>query len=197
MIVSVCLHPDVMAGLPDLHPQLAGRLFWQDGTQPQAMRRDIRQLANLNQSAMQLEHSANDRLAAEAFLLPLLSDLLPSQTLPDAPDWLQKACLAAQTPAVFCDGAAGFVALTGHTHSHVSRAMRRYMGQTPSDYINAQRMAYAARLLTTDNDPLAQIAEACGIPNLSHFHKLFRAAHGMTPLQYRQQFQRHVVQPKS
>ena len=88
------------------------------------------------------------------------------------------------------------MALTGHSHPHVSRAMRRYLGQSPSEYVNRQRMTYAARLLTTDHDPLPEIAEACGIPNLSHFHKLFRTRYGMTPLQYRQQFQRHVVQPR-
>ena len=74
--------------------------------------------------------------------------------------------------------------------------MRKHFGETPSDYINRIRMAHAARALTTDSDPVAQIAQDCGIPNMSHFHKLFRAAHGLTPLQYRQKFQRQVVQPQ-
>ena len=74
--------------------------------------------------------------------------------------------------------------------------MRKHLGQTPSDYINAIRMRHAARALTTDSAPISEIAAYCGIPNMSHFHKLFRAAHGATPLQYRQQqFQRQVVQP--
>jgi len=90
---------------------------------------------------------------------------------------------------------AGFVAQTGRAHAHVSRTMRKFTGMSPSEFINDIRMAYAARTLTTDNEAVGQIATDCGIPNMAHFHKLFRAHHGMTPLQYRQQFQRNVVQP--
>jgi AraC family cel operon transcriptional repressor len=49
--------------------------------------------------------------------------------------------------------------------------------------------------LITDGEAISDIAADCGIPNMSHFHKLFRDAHGMTPLQYRQRFQRQIVQP--
>jgi AraC family cel operon transcriptional repressor len=85
--------------------------------------------------------------------------------------------------------------LTGKAHPHVSRMMRKHLGETPSDYINRIRMTHAARALTTDGDAVSLIATDCGIPNMSHFHKLFRQAHGLTPLQYRQKYQRHVVQP--
>jgi len=196
MVVSLCLHPDLIAQLGAQHPQLNGRFFWSDQPDPVQFHRDIRQMAQINHSALQLERSAGDGLAAQAFLLPLLADLIPVETFPKAPDWLTTACVAAHDPQVFREGSAGLVALTGHSHPHVSRTMRRFLGQTPSDYVNRLRMTYAARLLTTDEAPLPEIAEACGITNLSHFHKLFRAQHGMTPLQYRQQFQRHVVQPR-
>ncbi len=73
--------------------------------------------------------------------------------------------------------------------------MRKYLGQTPSDYVNTIRMTHAARALTTDSEAVSDIAADCGIPNMSHFHKLFRAAYGITPLQYRQKFQRDLVQP--
>lgn len=75
--------------------------------------------------------------------------------------------------------------------------MRRWMGQSPTQYVNYIRMTQAARTLTCDSEPMAEVAAAVGIANLSHFHKLFRSHHGMTPLQYRQQFQRDVVQPST
>ena len=194
MVVSLCIHPTLIDALAAQHSQFDGHFFWSNDASVQ-IHRDIRQRAALNQSALALENSRFDALAAQAFLLPLLSDLLPQQLLPDAPAWLTTACDAARDPNVFRAGSAGLVALTGHTHPHVSRAMRRYLGQTPSDFINALRMTHAARLLITDSDPLPVVADACGITNLSHFHKVFRATHGMTPLQYRQQYQRRVVQP--
>ncbi len=195
MVALICLHPDVISGLLAQFPKLTDVAFRKDG--PTRFFRDVRALASLNQAAIALEHSPRNALATTAFLLPLLSGLMAdSNGLPaEVPGWLANACRAARDPQVFRDGSAGMVALTGKAHPHVSRTMRRYLGQTPSDYINSIRMDHAARALVTDTEPLAEIAESCGIPNLSHFHKLFRARFGMTPLKYRQKYQRDVIQP--
>ncbi|MEO1637659.1 MAG: AraC family transcriptional regulator [Pseudomonadota bacterium] len=194
LVVTLCIHPEVVDALVTRHNTLAGHLFWADGG-PVQIFRDIRKLAALNQAAVALENSARDTLAAEAFLLPLCADVTWQGFPPDTPRWLAEACLAAHEPAVFRDGAAGLVARSGKAHAHVSRMMRKYLGQTPSDYVNTIRVAHAARALVTDSDPISQIACDCGLPNMSHFHKIFRAAHGVTPLQYRQKYQRQVVQP--
>ncbi|MFO7804490.1 MAG: AraC family transcriptional regulator [Paracoccaceae bacterium] len=194
LVVSLTLHPDLIAGLK--RTALGTMAFWHAGAGPFTVSRDMRQLAALNRAALTLEQSACDTLAAEAFLLPLLSDLIRDAQPPGAPRWLVDACLSSRDPEVFRDGAAGLVAQTGRSHEHVARAMREYYGQTPTDYINALRMTYAARALTTDSAPLPEIANQIGLSNLSHFHKLFRARFGTTPHQYRQQFQRHVIQPE-
>ena len=128
-------------------------------------------------------------------MLPLCADLTAEAFANDMPQWLADACAAAKQPEVFRNGSAGLVAIAGKAHPHVSRMMRKHLGQTPSDYVNHIRMQHAARALTTDNEAISAIAAACGIPNMSHFHKLFRAAHGLTPLQYRQKYQKQVVQP--
>ncbi len=190
MIVSLCIHPDVVDAIQRRHPELL-----RDTTAPIQTTRNMKQLAALNQAALTLETSKLDRLAAEAFLLPLLADIHQHKAPQDAPVWLARAIEAAYQRDVFCEGAAGFVAQTGRAHAHVSRTMRKLTGQSPSEFINTIRMNYAARLLTTDNEPISQIAADCGIPNMAHFHKLFRAHHNKTPLQYRQQFQRNVIQP--
>ncbi|SFS21518.1 helix-turn-helix transcriptional regulator [Yoonia litorea] len=194
LIVLIALHPELVIGMANRHPSMQGRLFWADKG-PVRARRDMKALAALNHAAVQLEQSNNDTLSTEAFLLPLCADLTAQSFAPEVPNWLADACLAARHPDVFRDGSAGLVARTGKAHPHVSRMMRRYLGITPSDFINKIRMDYASRALTTDIEPVSAIAADCGIPNMSHFHKLFRAAHGMTPLQYRQQFQRQILQP--
>jgi AraC family cel operon transcriptional repressor len=74
--------------------------------------------------------------------------------------------------------------------------MKQHSGQTPVQYINDLRMKHAARSLTGSSDPLSEIATEIGLPNLSHFHKLFRAKYGVTPAQFRTEKQRHVVQPE-
>jgi len=194
LIVSICFHPALVDALAFHHPTVRGHLFWADSGYVRR-HRGIRELAALNHAAVQLERSTCDTLAAEAFLLPLCADLTAEAFPENVPHWLSAACIAARDPAVFRDGSAGLVAQTGKAHPHVSRMMRKYLGQTPSDYVNGIRMNYAARVLTTDDLSISAIAADCGIPNMSHFHKLFRAAHGMTPLQYRQRLQRGIVQP--
>jgi AraC family cel operon transcriptional repressor len=151
----------------------------------------------LNQAALRLERGPRDRLSAEAFLLPLVAALVAEEVpLPEsAPDWLRAACVAALTPRVFQEGAAGFVRAAGRAHPHVSRTAQRYLGQTPTDYVNGRRMAHAARRLAGSSDPLAEIAAECGIENLSHFHRLFREAHGTTPAAWRRRHQHDVLQP--
>ncbi|MCC5976398.1 MAG: helix-turn-helix domain-containing protein [Rubellimicrobium sp.] len=198
ILVSLSFHPELIAGLGARHPALLGHFFWSRAALPEGARRDGRQMAAINQAALRLERSSRTALEAEAFLLPLLASLMdeaPSAAT-DMPDWLSRACAAARDPAVFRDGAAGLARVAGRAHPHVSRMMRRYLDQTPSDYVNARRMEFAARRLGGTGDPLAEIAADCGIPNLSHFHKLFRAHHGMTPLAYRKAHQHEVLQPR-
>jgi AraC family cel operon transcriptional repressor len=194
LIVSLCIHPEIIAGLIDRHPDLTGQLFWAETPLVQH-HRDIRQLAALNHAAVVLERSDRSSLQTEAFLLPLCAELTANHGPDEAPVWLRDACRAAKDPAIFRQGAAGFVALTGKAHPHVSRCMRKHYGQTPSDFVNALRMTHAARALITDSDPISMVAADVGIPNMSHFHKLFRATHTLTPLQYRQSYQRQLVQP--
>ena len=194
LVVSLCIHPDSIDALVHRHQRLRGHLFWAQGPHTQHQR-DIRQMATLNHSAVILERSRRDALAAEAFLLPLCAELTNDTRPEGAPIWLANACAAAVDPAVFRQGAAGLAAATGKAHAHVSRSMRKYYGKTPSDYINDLRMTHAARVLITDSDPISAIAQDCGIPNMSHFHKLFRHTHGVTPLQYRQKYQQQLVQP--
>lgn len=194
MVVMLCLSPKLTTHLAKRHPDVAGIL---QGDGVKEFKRDPRQMATLNQTALRLERSTRDTLAAEAFLLPLLSELRdgPDPSI-EMPDWLRKACTDIQDPALFRDGAAGFVALTGKAHPHVSRTMKACTGQTPVQYINNLRMEHAARALTGSNESLAEIADEIGLPNLSHFHKTFRARFKVTPAQYRADRQRHVVQPE-
>ena len=156
---------------------------------------DSRDLASLNRAALLLERSNRGELATEAFLLPVLTAFATGITASNLPTWLSDAIEEARAPEVFRKGSAGLVALTGKAHAHVSRTMRARLGQSPSEFINEIRMTYAARQLVTDTESVQSIAADCGIPNLAHFHKLFRDRHGITPLKFRQKYQRDVIQP--
>ena len=183
IVVVMGVAAALLEPLPRAHPALEGRFFW--ARTPQVAHRDPAALARLNQAALRLERGRRDPLAVMAFLLPLLSELSEEIVDEGLPDWLAGAMVAAREPRVFREGAAGLVRAAGRAHPHVSRMMRRYTGKTPSDYVNGLRMAHAAWRLTGSDDPLGEIAAEVGLPNLSHFHKLFRAHHGQTPAAYR------------
>jgi AraC family transcriptional regulator, dual regulator of chb operon len=197
LVVSVSLHPDLITDLARRHAILRGRLFWSAGAEPDRRKLDSRALAEVNHAALRLERSPCDSLAAEQFLLPILGRL--TEDLLDlpagAPDWLVQACQAAQDPAVFREGAAGFARVAGRAHPHVSRTVRRLLGVSPTEWVNRIRMDHAARRLAGTNDSLTDIAADLGIPNLSHFHRLFRNSHGQTPAAWRRSHQQDLIQP--
>ncbi len=195
-LVNIAFAPALIEAIGTRH-DMSGRFFWSAASTPETAHRDIRQLADLSRAALRLETGPRDALAAEAFLLPLLSELQGrAGPLPEAlPDWLARACAAAHEPEVFRDGAAGLARMSGRAHAHVSRTMQRHFGETPSDYVNRIRMDHAARALTGSSDPLAEIATEIGLPNLSHFHRLFRTRFGMTPADYRRRHQKNAIQP--
>ena len=195
-LVNVAFPTALIDAIAKRH-DLTGRFFWSGAPQADTAHRDIRQLADLSRAALKLETGIRSALAAEAFLLPILSELLGNTgPIPDSvPDWLARACRAAHAQPVFRGGSAGLVREAGRAHAHVSRMMRRYFGETPSDYVNRIRMAHAATVLTGTSEAIAEIAINCGLPNLSHFHRLFRAQHGMPPAEYRRRFQKNVIQP--
>jgi AraC family cel operon transcriptional repressor len=200
-VIVAAFHPDVIAGMLARHPSLDGHLFWSTAAHPERIPAARAHRAGAGALIDRLDAAGRDRLAAEALLLPLCAALVDDgpaaiPALPrGAPEWLISACIAARDPNVFREGAAGFARVAGRAHPHVSRTVRRYLDQSPSDYVNRQRMTHAARRLSGSTDSISDIAADCGIPNLSHFHKLFRAHYGTTPLQYRKTRQRDLIQP--
>ena len=70
--------------------------------------------------------------------------------------------------------------------SYLSRAFRKKIGQTFSEYLQQARMERAKELISTTNLPTKEIAAMVGYPNVPYFRNLFKALYGLTPLQYRQ-----------
>lgn len=196
-LVNILPHPKIVADIARRHPEAAARSFHHHGNAPVIFPRTIRQLADLSQAAIRLEAGARSALRIEAFLTGLLSDLTDAgPDLPaGAPGWLAEALRAAEEKEVFREGAAGLVRVAGRQHAHVSRVCREVLGQTPTEIVNAIRMDHAARRLTGSPDSMAEIAFDCGFETLSHFHKLFKARHGMTPRAWRARYQKNVIRP--
>ena len=69
--------------------------------------------------------------------------------------------------------------------SHFCRVFKDSFGVTPHAHIMSRRVALAQRLMVTTNEPLSQVALACGLADQAHLTKLFRRAVGQTPSVWR------------
>lgn len=70
---------------------------------------------------------------------------------------------------------------TGLSTGHFSRSFKRSFGVTPAAYIAGRRVARAQDLMLTTDEPLCQIALACGICDQSHLTRMFRRHVGTSP----------------
>jgi AraC-like DNA-binding protein len=69
----------------------------------------------------------------------------------------------------------------GMSRSAFAERFRMRLGESPMAYVTAWRMDVAARLLRTENLPLARVAERVGYQSEAAFHRAFRRAQGVTP----------------
>jgi len=68
---------------------------------------------------------------------------------------------------------------------HFSRSFTRSFGVAPFAYVAGRRLARAQELMLTTDEPLSQIALACGLCDQSHLTRLFRRHVGTSPNAWR------------
>jgi AraC family transcriptional regulator len=68
---------------------------------------------------------------------------------------------------------------------HFFRSFKRSFGETPFSFIARRRMLRAQELMLTTDEPLCQIALACGLCDQSHFTRVFRRIVGESPNAWR------------
>ncbi|OCT14771.1 hypothetical protein A8709_11405 [Paenibacillus pectinilyticus] len=76
---------------------------------------------------------------------------------------------------------------------HLSHLFTECTGTSISDYVTARRLKQAVLLLTSTDQTVARIGEAIGVTNCSYFCKMFKSQIGVTPHQYRKQFQKQQL----
>lgn len=68
---------------------------------------------------------------------------------------------------------------------HLASLFRQHYGCTIGEYVRKLRIEFACREISASNVPLADIAQAAGFSDQSHFSKVFRQHTGMTPARFR------------
>jgi AraC family cel operon transcriptional repressor len=197
-LVNVMFRAETAAHLRQRYAaEFADRYFWSSDAGPQGFLLDAAQQNALDRWAAELDAGSRSLARIEGFLLALLTQIIEASPDPRStvPGWLTAAIRAARQPEVFQQGAQGLILAAGRSHEHVCRSVKQHFGTTPSVLVNQIRMEHAARLLTGAELSATEIAMACGLENMSHFHDLFRQHFGATPRAYRLTHQRDPVQP--
>ncbi len=87
----------------------------------------------------------------------------------------------------------GLAASLNVNASYLSTKFRQELGKTLTDYIAQKRVEYAILLLNSTDLPIAEIACACGIPDVQYFSKIFKKQIGHTPTGYRKLIHPDVI----
>ena len=196
-IINVMFRVETAAHLKARYAQtIANAFFDSPAPLPEMHKLDPVRFARAINVARQLQTAHRSLARIEEFLLVLTNRVANTTGGVDrnAPRWFAEACSAAQSQDVFRKGAAGFVAAAGRSHEHVCRTCKAVTGLTPSEYINQVRIEYAAHLLRSDEQPILDVANACGFDNSSYFYRLFQNQYGTTPRRYRLENQRDPFQ---
>jgi AraC family cel operon transcriptional repressor len=109
------------------------------------------------------------------------------------PPWLETLLHEIQKKENFVQGIRSVYALSHRSPEHISRAFRKYLRTTPTDYLNDLRLHYAANLLSNSDDSVTFVALEAGFENISHFYHLFSKKFLMSPARFRTNTQKSAI----
>ncbi len=73
----------------------------------------------------------------------------------------------------------------GMSTQHFIKVFKEAYHETPLQYVMRLRLHRACQLLKDTDDPISEIAVACGFADSNYFTRVFRKKHGMSPTEYR------------
>ncbi|MBN2899376.1 MAG: AraC family transcriptional regulator [Clostridia bacterium] len=102
------------------------------------------------------------------------------------PKWFESVVLEMQKKDNFSEGMPAFLKLSGTSHEHLCRLTKKYLQQTPTQWINHNRLNYAAKMLQYSNLDVTTICYDAGFGNLSYFYQQFKKKFAISPAKYRE-----------
>lgn len=103
----------------------------------------------------------------------------------EMPLWLSDLCAEMRKNGNFTHGIERLLSLCDKSREHISRSMKKYTGQTLSEFVNDLRLKFIANMLKNSNHDIADIVYESGFGNISWASELFRKKYGVTMSGYR------------
>lgn len=101
------------------------------------------------------------------------------------PRWLQETMQCFSRVDSLAQGLPGIIHMTGLSKEYVCRSFKKYLGLTPTQYVNMKRLDYVANMLVHSDRSIQELCYAMGFSSMSYFYKIFFKAFGMTPAAYK------------
>ncbi len=79
--------------------------------------------------------------------------------------------------------------------SAFKKSFKQSYNTTPSVWLKQRKLNLARHLVLSSDLNISQISFDCGFEDTSHFIRVFKEKHQLTPLQYRQKHLRYALQP--
>lgn len=79
--------------------------------------------------------------------------------------------------------------LVNMTEVSFSRFIKKRTGKTFIEYLNDIRIGFASQWLIEKDESIAEIAYNCGFNNVSNFNRVFKSSKGLTPTEYKHNFE--------
>jgi len=126
------------------------------------------------------------RMLVEIFddiICPVSDQIQP--TYIDMPVWFKELLSKYENLEILSGGLKQMQTVTKMSEEYICRCFKKYLGITPTEFINNRKMQYAANMLKYSNMKIIQICEDLGMSSISYFCKLFKENYGVSPLKYR------------
>jgi AraC family transcriptional regulator len=127
-------------------------------------------------------------IAQEGILLEVVAAFarqMAGEKAADPPQWLKTAREFIHETITSAPDIEQIAAVAGRHPVHMAREFRRFYSQSIGQYQRGLRVEKAARLLRETGCDVTEIALSCGFASHSHLCRVFKAAHGVTPTQFR------------
>lgn len=104
------------------------------------------------------------------------------------PAWLNEILNGLRKDENMVAGLNYIYSISDKTPEHICRCFKRFLGTTPSEYVNSLRLQRAVQLITSTDMNISDVAYRVGFSNMSFFFRLFKNVYGTTPSKFRREF---------
>ena len=161
-----------------------------NGTETQKAEKKTEEIKEEVKEEVKEEKEPEDETEVETLDNPSVDDLL----------FFQKVEVLMVRDLLFCEQELSrdeVASAIGTNRTYLARSIKTATGKTFSEYITDLRTSYAAKLLTTTDEPLDLIGTLSGFRSKSAYCRAFAAAYNCSPSDYRKNSVSHSLTESS